>query len=248
MTAESSASATLVTAIGQRRIASALAVGSILIGVLIAVGGFAAGAVLVCIGLGLSGFVDRRLPILLMFVMLPMVAAFDDLSLTSVAGGSLSFRLLMTGGIVFAIGPWLLRDRVRPDPIGIVLLGFVVLLVALAPLNQIAPVHALPVIGRWAAYALAYLAGRRWFGSSSDFSMLVAALIVGMIVPAISGLILALAVLNSINNAMLFLDGQLVVWVIVGSALSQGPSSGRPASQPPSDRREVPTGWRTSRS
>jgi len=95
----------------------------------------------------------------------------------------------MTGGIAFAIGPWLLRDRVRPDPIGIALLGFVVLLVALAPLNQIAPVHALPVIGRWTAYAFAFLAGRRWFGSSSDFSMLVAALIVGMIVPAVSGLI-----------------------------------------------------------
>jgi hypothetical protein len=185
--ADPSPTATLAAAIKQHSIASGLAVGSILLGIVVAAGGFALGAALVCLGIGISGFVDRRLPVLLMLLVLPFVAAFDDLALLSVAGGTLNFRLLFTGGIVIAIGPWLLRDRVRPDRIGIGLMGFVALLVILIPLNQVAPARALPEVGRWIAYAMAYLAGRHWFGSSRDFSLLTGALVVAMIVPAVSG-------------------------------------------------------------
>jgi hypothetical protein len=189
VTADPSPTATLAAAIRQRRVASALAVGPILLGFLAAADGFALGAILVCLGIGISGFVDRRLPVLLMLLVLPFVAAFDDLALLSVAGGTLNFRLLFTGGIVIAIGPWLLRDRVRPDRIGLGLMGFVALLVILVPLNQVAPARALPEIGRWTAYAMAYLAGRRWFGSGPDFALLTGAVVVAMLVPAASGAI-----------------------------------------------------------
>ena len=239
MTANPSPTATLAAAIRQQSIASGLAVGAILLGLLVAAAGFALGAVLICLGIGVSGFVDRRLPVLLMFLALPFVAAFDNLALLSVAGGTLNFRLLFTGGIVIAIGPWLLRDRVRPDRIGLGLVGFVALLVILAPLNHVAPARALPEIGRWTAYAMAYLAGRRWFRSSLDFSLLTGALAVAMVAPALSGLIqlatgtapastgFRIAGLYGTSPVSLALAMQMAALVLVGGQLLRR----RPASR-----------------
>ncbi len=167
----------------------ALAAGVVLAGVVVAVLGQAAGALLIAAGLGIAGAVDRRFPVLAAVVMLPTLTIFHPLVLTEIGGSALDFRLLLTGGTGLALGVWLLVDPRRPDVVGWLLIAFVALLAVLSLANDASPLHALPVLGRWGTFAVTYLAARRWLGDAHGTWLLIGALVIGMLPPAVSGFI-----------------------------------------------------------
>lgn len=168
-----------------------LAIALVLIGtgVLVAALGSALGAVILAAGIGISGFTDRRLPILASVVLLPTLTIFHPIVLTWIGGSALDFRLLLTAGTGLAIAPWLLVERRSPDRVGWLLLLFVAILAILSFGNTVSPLHALPVLGRWGTFAVAYLGARTWLGDPVGTRLVIGAIVVGMLIPAASGLI-----------------------------------------------------------
>jgi O-antigen ligase len=185
--------AAILDAVKERRLLAIVAIATIAAGIGLGIAGYGTSAAVICVGIALCGFIDRRLPILMAILLLPSLTAFYGLPIARIAGSILDFRLVLTGGIVLAIGCWLLVDRFRPDRVGVILLAFLAVLVILAPLNTVAPLKALPPIGRWAAYAAAYFAARRWLGTVGGFGLVLGAVVIGMALPTISGLVQLIA-------------------------------------------------------
>ncbi len=174
---------------GGRRAAAGGTLLLILGGIVLAALGNASGALVIGLGLAVSGIVDRRLPVLGAVALLPTLTVFHPLVLTYVGRSALDFRLLLTAGTGLAIAPWVLVGRRRPDLVGWLLIAFLGVLAVLSLGNAVSPMHALPVMGRWGTYTIVYLAARTWLGRAGDTRLVIGAVVVGMIVPALSGLL-----------------------------------------------------------
>lgn len=183
----------IVSVITARPLAATGAATLIGAGILTAIMGSAAGALVLAAGIGVSGFIDRRLPVLASVALLPTLTVFHPLVLGYVGGSALDFRLLLTGGIGLAIAPWFLAEIRRPDLVGWLLLSFVAILAVLSLGNSVSPLHALPVLGRWATYAIVYLAARTWLADRNGTWLVIGAIVIGMVIPAVSGLIQTVA-------------------------------------------------------
>jgi hypothetical protein len=179
----------LAAAVRMHPIATAVVLACLLAGTALSLAGIALGAIPICAAVFLSGFVDRRLPCLTAVVLLPGLTVFHPLVLTDVDGSILNFRLLLTGGIGAALAPWVAITRPRIDGVGRIFIALVAVIALGGLTNREAPLKALPVIARFGDYLLAYLLARRTLGSPSGVILVVVAIAVGAIVPAISGLV-----------------------------------------------------------
>jgi hypothetical protein len=179
----------LAAAVRMRPVATAVVLALLLGGIAVSLAGSALGAIPICTGVFLSGFVDRRLPCLAAVVLLPSLTVFHPLVLTDVDGSILNFRLLLTGGIGIALAPWVIITRPRIDGVGWIFIALVAVIALGGLTNREAPLKALPVIARFGDYLLAYLLARRTLGSPSGVILVLVAIAVGAIVPAISGLV-----------------------------------------------------------
>lgn len=189
MTAAEVAGRQVIRFAAEHRVATVGSGGLVLGGVVLAAMGLGVGAILVALGVFASGFVDRRLPTLASVALLPSLTAFQGLPVMELGGGTVDFRMLLTLGIMTAVGVWVLVSGIRPDVVGISLLAFVAILVVLAPLNDVAPLKSLAPIARWTAFAAVYLAAGRWLSDARSFGLITGAIILGMILPAASGLL-----------------------------------------------------------
>ncbi len=151
--------------------------------------GWAAGAVLLVVGLGLSAIVDRRLTLLSLALVLPTSTAYFAIPAFSIGGSTVDFRLLLTVGISVILGIQLVAMRPVWDPVSVAFATFVALLVLAAPLNEFAPARSLPPIARSADALLAYLVARRVVRSPGDAALIALAIVSGMLPVAASGLI-----------------------------------------------------------
>ena len=179
----------LAAAVRMRPIATAIVVASLLGGIALSLAGSALGAIPICAAVFLSGFVDRRLPCLTAVVLLPGLTAFHPLVLTDVDGSILNFRLLLTAGVGAALAPWVIVTRPRLDWVSWIFIALVAVIALGGLINREAPLKALPVIARFGDYLLAYLLARRTLGSPSGVILVLVAIAIGAIVPAVSGLV-----------------------------------------------------------
>ena len=87
------------------------------------------------------------MPVLAAIALLPTLTLFHPLVLTTIGQAALDFRLLLTAGTGLAVGSWVVVRPQRPDLVGSLLLGFLALLTVLTLVNDVSPLHALPVLG-----------------------------------------------------------------------------------------------------
>lgn len=137
----------------------------------------------------MAGVADRRAAPLLALVILPALTAFHELEAARIEGSALDFRLLLTGGTAVALAIRVILDRAWPDRVGWLLVGFVILLAALAPASDAGPLRALPTITRAAIFALSYLLARRVLGTEVGLRLATVAVILGGIAPMLSGML-----------------------------------------------------------
>jgi O-antigen ligase len=153
-------------------------------GVVLASLGSAWGALPIVAGFLLLALVDRRIGLLAVLVALPSLTVFHPLPALEIGGSVLDFRLLLTAGLAAALGLLVIVDRVPVDGIGRLLLAVVVFSAAWVVLNE-APLRGLPTVGRLAVYAAAYLLARRWLAAPALRPLVVLAVMVAVLPPAV---------------------------------------------------------------
>jgi hypothetical protein len=172
----------------RRPVRSGMVVTLMIAGLGLAFAGWAWSALLIVTAVGVSGWVDRRLPLLLAALAAPGLTAFDGLQALQIGGSVLDFRLLLTGGLAGALGCWALMTRPRIDAVAAALIAFVVIQIVMIPLSHYDKAQGLPPVARSLTWVFAYLLARSTLGTKTGVVLLVAFIATGMVVPAASGI------------------------------------------------------------
>jgi O-antigen ligase len=93
--------------------------------------------------------------------------------------------LLLTGSLAASLGALVVLDRPRVDAIGRVFIAIVAFAAAWVLLSDV-PLRGLPTVGRLAVYFAMYLLARRWLASPATGPLVVAAVALAMLPPAIA--------------------------------------------------------------
>jgi hypothetical protein len=141
------------------------------------------------VGVAASWRIDRRLPLLLLLLVLPGLTIYHGLPLAQIGGSTLDVRLLATGAVGVILAAQLVSVGLPRDRLTIVVVAWLAITVVLALGNEFAPLRALPVIGRYGAYVAALLLARRIMTGTADGQLVVLAVVGGSIVPALSGVL-----------------------------------------------------------
>ena len=225
----------VIAAARQRRSLSILTLAALLVGIALLALGLAVGVVGIGAGLLLLGFLDRRLSVLGVLVAMPGLGAFNGIVLADVDGHALDVRLILTGIVVAVLWVWIIRDRPRVGIVARTFAFFVVCVILLGALNHVAPLLALPVIARSLAYLGVFIASEAWMGSRRGAHAVMIAAVIGLLAPALSGLVQLvtggghvaadlsrLAGLYGSSPVGLALAMQIGVMIMAGGALLEG--------------------------
>lgn len=232
---DSSLLSEVATVVRRQRSVASLGVAALIAGTLLLLAGVGLGILAVGLGMLLVSYVDRRLFLLTAVAVTPGLTVFYGIALATVGGSTLDVRLLLTAILAVVLWIWLAVDRPRLDATAGVFVVYVLIALLLVVLNNAAPLKALPVLARDLVYLGAFLGARAWLGTTRGAHAVLIAASIGLLVPAVSGLIQwatggglvaagvwRLSGLYGSSPVGFALAMQLGVIVLAGGALTEG--------------------------